>query len=517
MTKDPKEPRAPFIARMPVRLKMVAVGLAATMATAMLGLISYVTDRETARQGAYLYYGVHQPAIYARAAQNDFGRLDLLVQAAVAADDLMRSGSRERDAIVTRMATRLGEKDPASAAAFLIDEIVGNLRVAAETEQPLPETIAARPNALIADVEGLRAGIVTMLGDDPISAEQVAIWVAGWERLGEDIEYFIQDLAAEGFLAAEAFDAQTARAGWIIIAALFGAIVIAVVASAVLGEMVVRKVRAAVAFSDSVAAGDLDRPAQVVGNAELAVLMRGLDSMRDAIRGKIQELDELLNNILPRPIADRLRAGERRIADGRAEAVVVFLDIVGFTQLTRRLGASHLIETLDRVFSDLDEAAEACRIEKIKTIGDAYMAAAGVVAEPQSDDAKCCAEFALRAQDIIAKAGERLGYPLQSRIGLHNGPLVAGVLGKSKMVFDIWGDAVNLASRLESSAPAGEIRVSEAAYWRLRPDFDLEPAGEVELKGVGATPVYRLIGPKADAAPSAQGDEKVAPFPRAAT
>jgi class 3 adenylate cyclase len=224
--------------------------------------------------------------------------------------------------------------------------------------------------------------------------------------------------------------------------------------------------------------------------------------MREAIRLQIGEIeglrqraDRLVDAMFPASIAARLRGGEERIADARVEATIVFLDLVGFTVLSRRLGAAHLVETLDSIFHRLDEAAKHHAVDKIKTLGDAYLAAAGVTGDTRPDDVSRCAAFALEARRIIRAKGDELGYPLDVRVGIHNGPVVAGILGSDRLFFDVWGDSVNLASRLQTAAQPGQICVSEAAYWRLRGTFALTALGEIDLKGIGPTTTFVLDGP----------------------
>lgn len=197
---------------------------------------------------------------------------------------------------------------------------------------------------------------------------------------------------------------------------------------------------------------------------------------------------ELLLNILPQAIIDRLNAGERVIADRYDDVTVVFSDFVGFTEISARLPVVTLVGSLNELFSAFDEACRATGVEKIKTIGDAYMAASGLAGGP-ADHVAAAADLALAMRAAV----ERAGPPWSVRIGIHNGPVVAGVIGKSKFVYDLWGDAVNLASRLETSAPPGHIQVSESIATALGGSYELEPRGKIELKGKGPTSVYFLV------------------------
>jgi class 3 adenylate cyclase len=216
--------------------------------------------------------------------------------------------------------------------------------------------------------------------------------------------------------------------------------------------------------------------------------------MHDLDRERARSHD-LLRNILPEPIIDRLNAGERLIADRYEDVTVLFSDFVDFTRISADMPVADVVASLNGMFSAFDAACTRLGVEKIKTIGDAYMAAAGL---PGTSDrpAVACAELALAMLEAVAMAGP----PWQVRIGIHRGPVVAGVIGASKYVYDLWGDAVNVASRLETSAATGSIRVSETVATSLRssgdreggPAFVLEALGDVELKGKGLTRTYHL-------------------------
>ncbi len=206
-------------------------------------------------------------------------------------------------------------------------------------------------------------------------------------------------------------------------------------------------------------------------------------------------VDELLHSMLPREIVSRIQAGETAIADAHGEVSIVFADLVGFTQLSRKISPAHLVKVLNSLFSQFDMEADRLHVERIKTIGDAYMAIGGLVRAPGSrDHAEAAAELAFAMRDAVERMVAELGYPIQIRIGLHVGPVVAGVIGVRRPAFDCWGESVNLAARLESRAAPGSILISESAFWRLRPMYEIEVQDDLELKGIGATRVYRLLG-----------------------
>ena len=208
--------------------------------------------------------------------------------------------------------------------------------------------------------------------------------------------------------------------------------------------------------------------------------------------------DALLHNILPGQIVARLNGGEAVIADRVDDVSILFCDLVGFTRLASRLAPSRLVERLNRVFSAFDSIAAELGIEKIKTIGDAYMAAAGLP-QPRADHAEALAELAVRMQEALERLNAEGDSRLQMRIGMHTGPVIAGVIGRHKFLYDVWGDTVNVASRLESHGLPGRIQVSEAMRSALERRFTFEPRGLVRLRGKGLVPVFLLTGRKAAA------------------
>ncbi|MBE9114699.1 PAS domain S-box protein [Lusitaniella coriacea LEGE 07157] len=215
----------------------------------------------------------------------------------------------------------------------------------------------------------------------------------------------------------------------------------------------------------------------------------------EALRLEQQKSEELLLNILPAAIARRLKEGSRAIAEQFDDVTILFADIVGFTPLSARLPATELVEFLNQIFSQFDQLAETQNLEKIKTIGDAYMVAGGLPV-PREDHAAAIAQMALAMQDCIDNVAHDLHEPLQIRIGINTGPVVAGVIGATKFIYDLWGDTVNVASRMESYGIAGKIQVTEATYQRLQHRYAFEKRGIIDVKGKGEMTTYWLVGRK---------------------
>ena len=225
-------------------------------------------------------------------------------------------------------------------------------------------------------------------------------------------------------------------------------------------------------------------------------------SMRDSFRqGRLIEAqsteiateraksDRLLLNVLPARIAKRLRDEPGSLAEQFDEATVLFADLVDFTAMSERLGPQRTADMLNELVSRFDDLAEASGLEKIKTIGDAYLVVGGVP-EAVPDHAVRVVRLGLAMVDATSAYAGECGLPLALRVGVHSGPVVAGVIGRTKFAYDVWGDTVNVASRLETAGLVGQVQVSEATVAALGDAFDVEPRGPIELKGKGLVPAF---------------------------
>ncbi|HEY9650619.1 MAG TPA: adenylate/guanylate cyclase domain-containing protein [Coleofasciculaceae cyanobacterium] len=202
--------------------------------------------------------------------------------------------------------------------------------------------------------------------------------------------------------------------------------------------------------------------------------------------------ERLLLNILPAPIAQRLKQEEHTIADYFAEATVLFADIVGFTELAAETSPIELVEILNEIFSEFDELVEKHGLEKIKTIGDAYMVVGGLPT-PKPNHTEAIANMALDMQALITDYCAGTGKVLSIRIGIHTGPVIAGIIGTKKFIYDLWGDTVNTASRMESHGIPGCVQVTEATYQRLKSQYLFEERGMIKVKGKGPMNCYLLM------------------------
>jgi adenylate cyclase len=212
-----------------------------------------------------------------------------------------------------------------------------------------------------------------------------------------------------------------------------------------------------------------------------------------ALREEQAKAESLLLNILPRSIADRLKAETQTIADQFSSASILFADVVDFTALAERLPPAEVVGVLDHLFSHFDALADRYGLEKIKTIGDCYMVAAGVPS-PRPDHARALASMALDMQAAMHSVDEVPHRGLELRIGINSGPVVAGVIGRKRFLYDLWGDAVNTASRMESHGASGRIQITRATKELLEDEFVCESRGTIPVKGKGEMEAWYLVG-----------------------
>ncbi|NJO47882.1 MAG: DUF3365 domain-containing protein [Oscillatoriales cyanobacterium RM2_1_1] len=205
-----------------------------------------------------------------------------------------------------------------------------------------------------------------------------------------------------------------------------------------------------------------------------------------------EQSERLLLSILPELIARRLKSGENTIADGFAEASILFADIVGFTALSQQMNPEALVDLLNTVFSAFDQLCDRHQLEKIKTIGDAYMVVGGLPSF-RKNHLEAVAEMALDMQREIDRFNLHYHTNLSIRVGINLGPVIAGVIGQKKFIYDLWGDAVNVASRMESHGIPGRVQVTEAVYERLKDRFQFESRGIIPIKGKGEMRTYFLL------------------------
>jgi adenylate cyclase len=262
--------------------------------------------------------------------------------------------------------------------------------------------------------------------------------------------------------------------------------------------------------SQEMADGNLQQNDYHSGIIELSSLGHSFNRMAHQIRESFETLehrvekrtselnrekdrsDQLLLNILPESIAHQLKQNNTAPAQQFEEATILFADIVGFTSLSARMEAMELVAGLNQIFSAFDALTQKYGLEKIKTIGDAYMVAGGIPIV-RADHAQAIASMALEMQKEMLRLNEVLGEPLEIRIGIHSGPVVAGVIGIRKFIYDLWGDAVNVASRMESHGEPGCIQVTDVTYELLKDEFVLESRGMIEVKGRGKMQTYWLL------------------------
>ncbi|MEM9542832.1 MAG: adenylate/guanylate cyclase domain-containing protein [Cyanobacteria bacterium P01_E01_bin.42] len=304
----------------------------------------------------------------------------------------------------------------------------------------------------------------------------------------------------------EAF-APARRLAWAIV--ISGSILALFLAAIVylLAKQIARPILAIADVAVKVSQGDLSLEAPVLTQDEVGKLAHSFNQMTAGMQDKILQLqderkksEDLLLNILPQRVAEQLKAGQETIAESFSEATVLFADLVGFTSLASRIPPVELVNILNEIFSAFDSLAEQYGLEKIKTIGDAYMVVGGIPVA-QDSHIEAIADLALAMQREIRLIGLESQRSFALRVGIHTGPVVGGVIGLKRFSYDLWGDTVNIASRMESQGVPGCIQVTEATYYRLHDKFLFAERGAIDVKGNGKMQAYLLLEKKLEKDP----------------
>jgi adenylate cyclase len=285
----------------------------------------------------------------------------------------------------------------------------------------------------------------------------------------------------------------------------FGAFLLVFLLTGILGEILVSNADLPVWFTTTMLA------LNVIGAGSVAfMLLASFANQRNmalrALRAEQEKSEALLVNILPSSIAERLKAATQTIADDCESASILFADVVDFTPLAQSLPAAEVVGILDQLFSRFDALVEQHGLEKIKTIGDCYMAAAGVP-NPLPDHARRAALLALDMRDAVATSAIAGQARCELRIGINSGPVVAGVIGTKRFLYDLWGDAVNTASRMESGGTPGEIQITRTTYELLKDEFVCRRRGTILVKGKGRMETWFLVGSRSDDARAGPGEQ----------
>jgi class 3 adenylate cyclase len=291
-------------------------------------------------------------------------------------------------------------------------------------------------------------------------------------------------------------------------------VILALIVSIAMGTVLTRSLLALTDTVKRFAAKDFAARTAVSSKDEVGQLGTSFNTMAETIQIHSEQLEDLvaqrtreladekatserlLLNVLPAPIAERLMKGENLIVDRFDSVSVLFADIVGFTKLSSHTSPEKLVTMLNDLFSAFDRLAEKHALEKIKTIGDAYMVVAGIP-RPLADHAKAITDMALDMLATVKDYATRTDTELSIRIGVHTGPVVAGVIGKNKFIYDLWGDTVNTASRMESHGVPGRVHLTEQMCALIADSFEVEDRGTIEVKGKGVMTTFLLVGRRA--------------------
>ena len=355
--------------------------------------------------------------------------------------------------------------------------------------------------------------IETQQGDYLLNGKRQFVQVSPLKD-GKGIDWLIAVVIPEADFMAQIYE-NTQNTIVLVLIALLVAIAIGILTARWITHPLLKLAEA----SQEVARGNLDQKVDAGSIKEIAIVANSFNSMTDKLKESVKALrlaneelenrveirtaelrtekersEQLLLNILPAKIAERLKRAESP-TEHFEEVTILFADIVGFTSLSAQMEPMQLVAGLNQIFSAFDELTEKYGLEKIKTIGDAYMVVGGLPVASE-DHARAIADMALEMQDYMKTIPNNLGSSLQIRIGINTGPVIAGVIGIKKFIYDLWGDAVNVASRMESQGKPGYIQVTETTYSHLKDLYVLEPRGTISIKGRGEMITYWLISPK---------------------
>jgi class 3 adenylate cyclase len=482
------QPVTNFVARLPFRLeaKLLVAVLGAVGLLVLLGGAGLALLAENGRRTEALIESQQRADSY-RELEHDAHSLLITVSSA-----LWMPGT-----MTDPMTTKIGH----------LQERLANLR-------PLSNDEAARIEEMRHEYQGFidlvkrQLGLLSKGDIDLAGALQIEHVVPQAAKIEALTDQLVEAADARMMAAIDATHEvyRTSRNGLIVfiaVAALFGIYFAHTISAFVVGPL--REIGGRLG---QIAEGEFGRRVEVANRDEIGDLAENvnrtssqLDQLYTELEMEKERSEEMLYHTLPRPIVARLRGGEELIADRVGDATILFSDLAGFTQLSDHLAPEEVLDVLDVLFSRYDAIAARLGLEKIKTIGDGYMVAGGLL-EPRPDHAAAVAEMALAmraATDIATRALGVLGQPLRVRIGINSGPLVAGVLGSIKMVYDVWGDTVNTASRMEKYGEPGRIAVSAATRELLGNQFRFEARAPIEVKGKGTMETYfleRRIGPR---------------------
>lgn len=476
-----------------------------------------------------------------RRLHGQLGELDATTVAAVEASEDYRVVSaqlrmiRRTEPDLMQYAYLLAPSDDPDNPRFLVDADVLDYNARLARGETLPEGESVSHFNLPFDVSGIPL-LGQALADCSSRLEKDFVWDAKFKVNSVSAYMPLTDTEGKalvddkgrclGVLGLDITDrrmrAALDNAGGLAIRISLAMIVLALIVSIALSTLLTRSILALTSTVKRFADKDFAARTPILSKDEVGQLGRNFNAMAATIQEHNENLEELVKkrtkelsdekqtserlllNVLPAPIANRLKSGEGLIVDRFDAVSVLFADIVGFTSLSSRIPPEQLVSMLNDLFSTFDTLAENHGLEKIKTIGDAYMVVAGIP-QPLANHAQALAHMALDMQAAVDGFAKQHGLDLTIRIGIHTGPVVAGVIGQKKFIYDLWGDTVNTASRMESHGVPGRIHVTEATFAMLHDTFELDAREPIEIKGKGRMQTYLIVGKRATMDPGRGG------------